>query len=89
MDPADWPKIQLAARMRIENNFIEHIKEGQYNQATGKCTSGALGTWATGLFPYFKLKSQAANAIVGRLVSESNSAKHYALNFSRQAFRNC
>ncbi len=81
LDPADWPKLQMAARMRIENKFIDSIKEGAYNPATARCTSGALGAWSTGLFPYFTLKSHAASAITGRLLSESNAAKNYARNF--------
>jgi uncharacterized protein (TIGR02391 family) len=81
LEPSHWPKLQVAARMRIENKLIESIAEGAYNQATGKCSPGGLGTWATRLFPFFTLKSQAANAIMSRLFSDSVQAQDYALKF--------
>ncbi len=81
LKPSDWPRLHLAARMRIENKLIESIAEGKYNRATQKCSPGALGTWATGIFRHFTLKSKAANAITNRLFSDSVKAQDYALKF--------
>ncbi len=81
LDPADWPKLHKAARLRIENKLVQSIAEGAYNRATRKCSPGALGTWATGLFPHFALRTQAMSAIAKRLFSDSVQAQDYALQF--------
>ena len=78
---SDWPKLDEAARLRIENQLIESIAEGAFNQATGKCTSGGLGAWASGIFRHFTLKTQAIIAITNRLCSRSTPAEDYGLAF--------
>ena len=81
LNPIDWPKIQEVSRLRIENKFVKSIKEGSYNPATNKCTSGVLGTWSTSLIPYFTLKSEVMEAIITQLLSESLHSQIYAVKF--------
>jgi hypothetical protein len=79
--PIDWLRIQKLARLRIENRIIESINQGIYSLSQQRCTNGVLGTWATGLFPFFTLKKEAYTAICERLFSNTLAAETYALKF--------
>ena len=80
LKPKDWPKLQKIARIRIENKLIESIKEG-FLLTSGRCTGGALGAWATRLFPFFILKKEAFSAVNNLLFSGNRKKEAYALEY--------
>lgn len=42
-----WVMLNKAVKIRVENILFEDVKSGRINTETGKCKSGALGTWIT------------------------------------------
>jgi len=81
LNPSDWTKIEMVARLRIENKVNASIRDGTYNVILEKCNSGVLGTWARGLFPFFSLKNEAYSAVMDRLFSGVKGPEEYALRF--------
>jgi len=64
--PELWPFIAEAVKFRIESCIIESIKQGKYDAYKG-FSSGALGTWASGLSKYFTLKEELGGTLIGML----------------------
>jgi hypothetical protein len=75
-----WPYLNEAARLRIENRLVRSIREGRYDHTSGRCRGGALGTWSTGLFPYFLLKQEALHAVNDKLRSNNKEEEDYFFN---------
>lgn len=80
-DPELWLKLDEAARLRTENKLIRSIRTGQYVPATKKCRAGSLGTWSTGLFPHFTLKSEALRTIHDKLASPDRAEQDYVFRY--------
>jgi uncharacterized protein (TIGR02391 family) len=76
-----WPNLSEVARLRIENKFINSVKEGKYVRNTGTCRGGALGTWSGGLFSHFSLKNQMALALAHKLASADVSEQDYVFQY--------
>jgi len=80
-DGSVWPNIDEAARLRIENRLIRAVREGRYNRKQNSCRGGALGTWATGLLPYFSLKQEFLRAVSDKLRSNSPEEEDYIFRY--------
>lgn len=80
-DASIWPLLEETARLRIENKLLRSIRSGKYVVATEKCRAGSLGTWATGLFPYFTLKNETLSTIIGKLRSEDPTDQDYVFRY--------
>jgi uncharacterized protein (TIGR02391 family) len=79
LTPAAWPQIEELPRLRIENKLIGGIKSGKILQ-NGKTTQ-ALATWSNDFLKAFTQKSDAAYALLDRLESSDQDARHYAAKF--------
>ncbi len=80
--PEQWPNLTEVARLRIENRFIQDIKDARYDAKTNKCRgAGALGTWCTALIPHFTLKDELASALMTLLGSGDRQRSDYVFQF--------
>jgi len=76
-----WPRIDEAARLRIENKLIRSIQTGKVNSSTRRATSGALGTWARDLCRYFTLKNELYQALLKKMSSDDPEQLDYVALF--------
>jgi len=76
-----WPKLDEAARLRIENKLIDNIKEGRWDPKTNKCRSGAFGTWATNITQYFALKDDLLYVLTNKLDNPNRAEQDYVFRF--------
>src|ERR1035441_9695451 len=67
------------ARIRIEHRLIASVSDGRYDPKNDRIISGHLGTWSTGLAPFFTLKDELAIAIEAKLQSKDAMGRAYAL----------
>jgi uncharacterized protein (TIGR02391 family) len=84
-----WPRINEAARLRVENKLIKDINLGQYNCETDKCIKGHLGTWAQGFITSFTLKSNLYNMFLKKLTGSDSQGKDkyiYEINYVANYF---
>ena len=83
LPPDLWPKVDETARLRVEYKLINSINEGEINPSTGELHEGrgALGTWARDLLKHFISKTDAWQALDGRMEggiwSRAYVAKHF------------
>jgi hypothetical protein len=79
--PALWPRIGEAARLRVENKIIRSVRDGRYESSSGKCLSGALGTWATNIFSVLTLKDEMIGAVASKLWSSAATERAYVFRY--------
>lgn len=80
-DPEFWPNIEEVARLRAENKLIRSVRDGQYSSSQKRCVAGALGTWVTGIFPYFSLKNEIIRVVYEKLSSNNFQENEYIFQF--------
>lgn len=80
--PAEtWQRIDEVAKLRIENKLLESIKDGEYDERTDRSRSGALGTWARRIMPYFVLRDRLRSVLITKLKNGDWEEQGYVLNF--------
>jgi uncharacterized protein (TIGR02391 family) len=81
LEPAQWPLVAEADRMRSENRVIRCIKAGRYSQVKQRCTAGGMATWARGFFKAFTLKREIVEALHSALNSSVREQQDYVFKF--------
>lgn len=76
-----WPAYSEVARLRVENKLIQAIRTGRYDPEAKRCTSGALGTWASGRLEYFALKKDLLGVLLDKLESTNRREQDYVFKF--------
>jgi uncharacterized protein (TIGR02391 family) len=76
-----WPRIDEAARLRIENKLIRSIESGNANSSTRRAISGSLGTWARDYSDYFTLRSELYRALLNKIKGSDGEQAYVALYF--------
>lgn len=76
-----WEHLNEVARLRIENRLIRSMREGRYDRTERRCRGGALGTWATSLFPVFLLKAEALHVLSDKLSSNVEEEEDYVFQY--------
>lgn len=82
-----WPRIGEVARLRVENKLIRSVRDGRYESGTGRCRSGALGTWSTSIFAAMTLKNEMIEAIAEKLWSTSSEERGYVFRYIFSSMR--
>lgn len=85
--PTLWPKLNEAARLRIENKLIRSVRDGRYDVASGQCRNGSLGTWATNIFTQMTLKEEMISAIANKLWSRNSEDRAYIFQYIFESLR--
>lgn len=85
--PTLWPKLNEAARLRIENKLIRSVRDGRYDVASGQCRNGSLGTWATNIFAQMTLKDEMISAIANKLWSRNSEDRAYIFQYILESLR--
>jgi uncharacterized protein (TIGR02391 family) len=76
-----WPRIDEAARLRIENKLIKSIQEGRAITSARRATHGALGTWARGFAKSFTLKNDLYQILLKKLKGNEEEQSYVVLYF--------
>ena len=76
-----WPQYSELARRRVEDRLIESVARGAYDPVRGKCLSGGLGAWASGLIEHFSLKDKLGAVLSVNLASEDRLKRAYVLQY--------
>jgi uncharacterized protein (TIGR02391 family) len=83
LPPDLWPRIDEAARLRVENKLIKSIEEGELALDSGEPYEGrgAFGTWAMDFLEHFKLKSRVRRVLLDKLEDEDFSVRSYVAKY--------
>jgi hypothetical protein len=81
LPPVFWPRIDEAARLRIENKLIRSINEGTASSSTRRSTKGTLGTWARDYAEFFILKRELYITLLEKLTRSADEQAYIALYF--------
>jgi hypothetical protein len=76
-----WPRIDEAARLRIENKLIRSIASGKANSSTRRSTEGGLGTWARDYADHFMLRAELYRTLFKKLKGSEQEQSYVALFF--------
>jgi uncharacterized protein (TIGR02391 family) len=76
--PEFWPRLNEAARLRIENKLITGIRNGK---RTAGGTTEALATWANTFISVFTLRAEVSSALWLKLVSDDAEGRHYVVEY--------
>jgi uncharacterized protein (TIGR02391 family) len=81
LPPRLWPRLDEAARLRIENKLIRSIGEGKYDPAQHEKVPGWLATWAQYHTQFFSLKGELRRMLVGKLRGSAEDQNYVAQYF--------
>lgn len=63
LQPKLWPELNDDVKFRIETKIIESVSNAHYDMYKG-LKDGALGTWASNIGEYFKLRHELGEALI-------------------------
>ena len=79
--PDLWPRIDEAARLRVENKIIKSISEGEFDFFAERISGGALGTWASNFFKHFTEKFKLWRVFLSKLEGDDISQRAYIVRY--------
>ena len=77
--PELWPRLNEAARLRIENKLIAGVRNGKLSP--DGTTTEWLATWARDFLNVFTLRTEVATVLYLKLVSDDAASRQYAAKF--------
>ncbi len=78
-----WEKIELSARLRIENKLIKSFEEGYFDSKKNRIKSGALGTWIVNIIDCLKMKKQFKYILSRKISSDNYEEIEYIFRYFR------
>lgn len=81
LPPEQWPNIEEAPRMRVENKLIQSIELGEVAIESGYIRGGHFGTWANRLVPYFTMKDQLTSVLIRKLRDSDGEDVRYVVSY--------
>jgi hypothetical protein len=76
-----WPRLTEIARLRAEGIFLRAVRSGRYDTKKGRCPTGALGTWLSGIEHHVCDTDQLESVLAEKLTSEDPLQRSYVLQF--------
>jgi len=83
LPPDLWPRVDEAARLRVENKLIRSIEQGELDPDSDKPYKGrgSFGTWARDFLEHFELKLRARKVLLDKLEDEDFSVRAYIAKY--------
>lgn len=73
-----WPRLDEAARLRIEGKLIKSIREGEI--WLDGSVQGGLGTWARDFLKHFTSKEEVSKVLLAKLADDDIDDRRYVTN---------